>query len=622
MSGLAGMLRFRGVADPAAVARMTATLSERGPDGEGSWVDGPAGLGHRLLQTTPESLGEKQPVCDDRTGCRLVWDGRLDNRDELISSLGGAAGHRRDRPDPELVLDAYARWGDSAFPRLVGDFALALWDAGERRLICARDALGAKPLYYHVDSDRIVVASAVRAVLADPAVRRRPDDAMIADFLLMDFRDHGATFFADVRQLPPGHILSVGEEGTVRLRRFWAADPARETRYPRDSDYLEHFRATLRDAVRCRLRSHAPIGVLLSGGIDSTAVTAVAESIRRAEPGHPSLQAVTLLWDEFLAEEREAIDGLTAGYGTPVQMVAPAAEGRRLTRFELDLAHSEAVHHESFVTVPLLTRPLADRGARALLTGFGADELLVSAEEGHLVDLARSLRLTAFRRELRRMAHACAVDPSRSALGLAWFHAPSRLKRAVKGAMGRRVPRWLSPTFARRAGLAARPPLAPRRTFPTSCQESSYRAVTSPAFALALTWMDATASAAGLECRHPFLDRRLVELFLSVPGEVKVRQGYRKMFLQAAVAPVSASPPRPVERPERAVAPLAHAEWAPRDAERLREILFRPGARLFEYVDRAEAARIRDRYLAGEERWRNLLWQFAKLELWLREFAA
>ncbi len=616
MSGIVGVRRLDSrPVDPALLARMANAIAHRGPDGEGQWADGIAGLHHRLLRTTPESLGEKQPVADERGDCRLVFDGRLDNRRELIAGLGL---DDRDRPDPELVLSAYRRWGEQSFGRLVGDFALAIWDGRARRLVCVRDPFGAKPFYYHANGERFAFGSEIVAILADPAVRVRPDEATIADFLLMDFRDHEASPFERVKQIPPGHVLLVDDCG-LRTRRYWDMDGCRETRYPRQADYLERFRELFREAVRSRLRSHAPVAALLSGGIDSTAVVSMAEALRRGDPGLPPVLAVTLLDDGVLREDRDAIETVQRAYGTNVRAVAPLAKGRHLTDLELFCAPSEILHYEGFPAVPLATELATNRGCRSLLTGFGADELIGSAELGFLQDLLWAGSVFRFRREVRRLAVAYGSEPAPGVAELAWARLPRRARTLIKRALGRNRPDWLAPAFARRvAGRDRGASAAPR--FRTRCQEASYRAVTAPSLALALTWMDSTAAAQSLESRHPFLDRRLVEFFLSIPTEPKVEAGYRKMFLQQALGPISPVPPRRTLTDETVVAPMPDETWRALDAEWLRASLFRPDALVFEYVDRCAAHRMRDRYLAGDAQWRGLLRRFALLELWLQRF--
>ncbi|MFQ5524546.1 MAG: asparagine synthetase B family protein [Acidimicrobiia bacterium] len=585
---------------------MSATLAHRGPDDTGAWVEGPVGLACQLLRATPESAQERQPLVGSSRAV-VVFDGRLDNREELIRTLTAARVPLGSYTDPELVLEAYQKWGEAAFTRLLGDFAVVVWDLQSRRLFCARDPLGVKPLYYHWNRNRFAFASEPIALLAPPGPPPEPDEAMIADLLVRRFRDPEATFFKGVRQLPAAHFLSLDADG-LRVSRYWDLDPARETRYSRTEDYLEHCRDLFKEAVRCRLRSGTPVAVLLSGGIDSTSVTAMAETLRRTEHATPPIVAFTLLAG-IESDEWEAVQALEEAYGTEVNRIRPEdKDGRPLTLFEILLNNGAQPHYDGFLTLPLTLKPASSRGCRTLLTGIGADEQMEVAEDVYIEDLLYTGRLNEFLKQFRLLAATYRAD--------LWGAFLKFLLAQVRVGRGRRVPRWVASSFAGHVRDARRRGREQPRGFATRYQEQTYRNLTSPAFPLGLTCMDTTAAAYSLDVRHPFLDSRLVEFLLSIPPAVKFQWGFRKMFFQRAMAGIVPSPLRPAETGV-VVSPQSE-EWMRRDAERLEAGLFHPNARVFRYVDRCEAERLRDRYLAGAERYRNRLWEFARLESWLQ----
>lgn len=618
MSGITGIYHTNGrPADPTLLQRMTEAIAHRGPDGEGHWMSGPVGLGHRLLHTTAESLNEKQPATDESGACWLVWDGRLDNRDELIAALNMARQSPVTPSDPELALEAYRQWGLESVKRLLGDFAFAVWDGRTRTLVCARDPIGVKPLYYHWDGRRLLLASEVTALFADPAIPRRPNEAMIADYLLMGFRDPEATFFEGIEQLRPAHLLCVTDSG-LHVRRYWDVDPARQVRYIRDEEYLEAFRELFREAVRCRLRSSGPAGVLLSGGIDSTSVTAMAEMLRGRDARTPELAAFTLLAEGFLQEEWDAIQRVVERYGTEVRALRPETLNGPLTLFELFLDCGETPHYDAFLTVPLLLAPAAERGCRVLLTGGGADELSQSAEHGLLADLLRSLRIRQLVRHARASAVAYGNDQWQDTLvTLLWELLHPAARRWIKTVLNRNVPRWLEAEFARRVNVGSRSVRADDRKFPTMCQDASYRALAQPSMPLALNQIDGMAARFFLECRHPYLDRRVIEFFLAVPSDVKLRKGHRKQFVQRALAEITPGPVRRSEGNAYFVAPMDRRARVELEARRFERDLFGREARVFRYVRRSEAERLMGRYRGEQDGYRNLLWNFVKLELWL-----
>src|SRR5947207_2564057 len=261
---------------------MAEALAHRGPDGEACWVSGSVGLAHRRLASA--AAHDKFPLIDTE-GRALVVDGRLDEPLERFRRRGAA-----------FVHDAF------------GEFAVAVWDAPAQTLVCSRDAFGAKPLYYHWDGRRLLFASEVVALFCAPTVARRPDAATIADYLMMDFRDPGATFFDGIRRVPPGHVLTVGTRG-LSLRRYWTPDGA--TRGGSPDDHAREVAARFHAAVSDRLAGASAAGVLLSGGIDSTLVAAAAGAVRGRDR---SIAALTYLHDGFLVEDWEAIAAL-AGAG-------------------------------------------------------------------------------------------------------------------------------------------------------------------------------------------------------------------------------------------------------------------------------------------------------------------
>jgi len=621
MSGIAGMYSVDGrPADPALLKRMTDILAHRGPDGEGQWASGPVGLGHRLLFTTPESLHEKQPVTDERGECWLVWDGRLDNREELIASLEAKGRPLGGHTDPELVLGAYRQWGAECLKRIIGEFAFALWDGRTRSLVCARDPIGVKPLYYHWDGGRLLFGSEVKALFTDPAIVRKPNESMIADYLLMGFRDPEATFLEGIKQLRPAHFLLLGGKGLC-IERYWDVDPSRQVRYASEGSYLEEFRELFREAVQCRLRSSFPVGVLLSGGIDSTLVTAMAGILLRRNGEASSLAAFTLLVDGFLQEEWDAIQHLVETYATEIHTIRPETRSGPLTLFEPFLDCAETPHDGTFFTVPFLLAPAAARGCRVLLTGVGADELSHYGERGFLADLLSSLRLRRLVREAQRMLSFFNGGDVRSVVStLLWDQLPPQVRRLIKTLLNRQIPRWFEPEFANRVKLNRWMMPRERRKFPTLCQEETYRALTRPSMPLALNQMDGMASAFSLECRHPYLDRRLIEFFLSIPSAVKMKAGYRKQFVQHAMMGIAPGPIRRKEGVECFIPPMDEQICKELEATRMERDLFHPQARIFRYVERSEAERLKEQYLREQATSRKLLWNFVQLEVWLRQW--
>jgi asparagine synthase (glutamine-hydrolysing) len=269
MSGICGLFNLddRPVSEPE-LAAMTAMLKKRGPDATRLWHNGPIGMGHTLLATTPELLFERQPYEHTETGYVITADVRLDNREELIAALTpgrepGSIG------DAELILTAYLNWGEACLDRLLGDFAFALWDPRIKKLFCARDHSGMRQLYYHyTQAKRFVFATDARAILVLPQVPYRINEGRVADFLVgeLEWIDYTSTFFEEVFRLPPGHKATISPAG-LSVSEYWRPAPVPDFESWTDREYKEGFLEVFTQAVDARLRVPAgAVGSMLSGG--------------------------------------------------------------------------------------------------------------------------------------------------------------------------------------------------------------------------------------------------------------------------------------------------------------------------------------------------------------------
>ena len=211
MSGIAGIIHVDGEpVEPGLIEKMTSAMSHRGPDGIRHWVKGAVALGHCMLQTTPESLAEVQPLGNEDESLVLVMDGRLDNWEELRRELQSRGVALRNRSDAELVLRAYETWGPDCLSHIDGDFALVVWDSRRRAAFCARDRLGNKPFAYHWNGKTLTFSSEVHAILRLPWVAREPNEGLLAEFLAFDWQTRDETFWKGVMRLPAAHRMEAG----------------------------------------------------------------------------------------------------------------------------------------------------------------------------------------------------------------------------------------------------------------------------------------------------------------------------------------------------------------------------------------------------------------------------
>lgn len=541
MSGIAGIFNLDGrPADLALVQAMTDAVSYRGPDGVGYWADGPVALGHRLLQTTPESLEESQPLLDQTGDLCLVLDGRVDNREELRAAIGQTGGRLRDRTDAELILKAYECWDEDCPARILGDFAFVVWDRRKRRLFCARDLLGLKPFYYYADDRRFLCGSALHQLFEGASIPRRPNEGMIGEYLSLSPASRDETLYEGIRRLPPAHSMTI-EAGRVRRARYWDIHPAKQVRHSTDAEYAEHFLSIFKEAVRCRLRSHGPAGSELSGGVDSSSVVSVAQFLLREEKPVQRFEAFSAAFPGLPTDESTYAREVAGRWGFEPNFVLPekfSAEATRQTigRF-LDIPYSPTV----VIADPLKARA-REKGCRVLLTGQGGDDWLTGSVY-YYADLLRQFKLRQCLRQIREDHRAdLIVDPRYSLLycGLRPL-VPDGIRRTVRwlrsrilGREGR--PHWISPEFSRKIGLAQRLRRDPARlTFASYAQRDTYDALRSGWHVLALEVIERHGAEFGVEVRHPFHDRRVIEFAFAIPEQQRLRRGQSKFVLRQAM---------------------------------------------------------------------------------------
>lgn len=534
MSGIAGILNLDGrPADPVLLRRMTDILAHRGPDGEGLWIQGPVGLGHRMLHTTPESLQEKQPLADETGNLCLTLDGRVDNREELRAALEAKGANLRSDTDAELVLRAYELLGEECPKQILGDFAFAIWDGRNQQLFCARDILGIKPFYYYTDGRTFLFASELRQLFEDPTVPRVSNEGMIGEYLAMAVTSQEETLYRGILRLPQAHVLVV-HPSKIRKQRYWDVDPAREIRHGNDEEYAQEFLEIFKEAVRCRLRSHKAVGAHLSGGLDSSSVVCVAQSLyREGQVADPGFETFSLVFPGLRCDETAYIRHVTRMWDVKSNAVEP--EDPRAS------CYADHVHrYHDFLSAPNgeMHNPLMalaqQKGIRVLLTGVGGDRWLTGGLRHH-ADLLRRFRILDLIRQSRFDSQVLSHDgdPMSSSFiivryGL-WPLLPRPVQRAVKWALSRErngVPRWISPEFARQIQLSKRlrGEESAGQRFPTLVQKELSLYLTSGWSSLGRESLERYGSWFGIEQRHPFLDRRVIEYALALPEEQRWRR--------------------------------------------------------------------------------------------------
>lgn len=530
---MCGICGWAGEAAPEILDAMTAALVHRGPDGLGRWLAPGVALGMRRLAIV-DVAGGCQPFFNEDGRLAVVFNGEIYNHRALRAELE-ALGHRfrSGHADGEVLVHAYEAWGEAFLDRLRGMFALALWDAGRRRLFLARDRVGIKPLYFTQLGERLLFASEIKALLADPAMGRAPDYRALYHYF--SFKNVPAPWsaFAGIEQLRPGEWLSF-EPGRIERRRWWRPDFSPHAGMD-EAEAVAELRRLLEAAMESHRQADVPLAAYLSGGLDSSAVVALL-----ARASASPIQTFSLVYDDDFpgkAADRHWAWEVSRRYGT---------EHHECLITAADVADSlEAVataFDEPFSGVTstwFVTRAIA-RQAKVALSGDGADELFGSYLAHRL---AQPLHYLAARGGRLDGAEPGALAPfaERTAylqdLLVRGDEAARRAGLLLWDDAGKRE--LLSPEMWARVGAAGSEALLRETYLEVATDDPLNRALHADFVTLlpdqVMAFVDRLSMAHSVEVRPPFLDHPLVEFALGLPGHLKIRQGRVKHILKEAV---------------------------------------------------------------------------------------
>jgi asparagine synthase (glutamine-hydrolysing) len=547
MCGICGMVipeRLQRPVDAARLTRMRDTLVHRGPDGAGLFVDGAVGLGHRRLSIVDVEHGA-QPMTTADGRSTIVYNGEVFNHPQLMGSLQGEGVAYRTHCDTETVLHLYERHGREFVHQCRGMFAIAIWDRATRTLTLARDRFGVKPLYYvHAEDGTLAFASEIKALLASGAVSPHLHLAAFPDFLANHAPSGTDTLFAGIKRLPPGHTL-VWRDGVIEVAQYWDLSFVPDATLARtsDADLVAEYTSRFTEAVRLRLMADVSLGMFLSGGIDSAAITAVMSglvdgpiktfSVAFAEREANELRYARLVSDRYRTQHHEIV-------------VTPEQFWDALPT--LIWHEDEPIAHPSSVALNFVSR-LAAEHVKVVLTGEGSDETLagynryrVTMANMRFGGLWEKVVPRGLRQQLRVAIGEAGSAGLRGKLARTFLARPADLDAMYFDNFAVFAPHRLSAllsadTRAAVAGVdayAAYHTAVARSDAPTLLGTLLY-ADTKTYLHELLMKQDQMSMAASIESRVPFLDHPLVEFAARMPERMKLRGMTTKWVLRAAM---------------------------------------------------------------------------------------
>jgi asparagine synthase (glutamine-hydrolysing) len=554
---------------------MMASQRHRGPDDAGCWIDtdGAVGLGHNRLSILDLSAAGRQPMWSGDGRRAIIFNGEIYNFRELRTELGNY--RYRSRTDTEVILAAYERWGEHCLERFIGMFAFLIWDTREHRVFAARDRFGVKPLYYHLrPNGTLLAASEIKALLAC-GVEAVPDARTWATYLVHGLYDHSErTFWDQIQSLPPGHSFD-WRGGRLHVRRWYdiADRVGHEFDERPETEVRKEYLALLEDSIRLRFRADVPVGINLSGGLDSSTLLGLVQAIQGRDS---EVKAFTFVTGDPCYDELPWVRQMLEQTRHP--LVVCELEAADVPA----LADSASRHEdEPFGGLPTLAYARLFEQARAagvkvLLDGQGMDEQWGGYDY-----------------------YSAAVEGGQAGL--------------VQGTSDRPVrPECVQPELA-----ALAEPFSAPRPFADELQNAQYRDLRHTKIPRALRFNDRVSMRASTELREPFLDHRLVELALRQRPERKIAGRIRKRMLREIAAElvprgVIEAPKRPLQTPQREWLRGSLRRWA---QDRIESAISTWGGTWMD-SDRVRAAW--RAYLEGASDNSHYVWQWISLDMLAR----
>jgi asparagine synthase (glutamine-hydrolysing) len=628
MCGICGIYGHPGLPENAreTTRAMCDVIVHRGPDEDGYYAEGPVSLGMRRLSIIDLATG-RQPITNEDRTIWVVYNGEIFNYPTLRPELE-ARGHRfSTNADTEVIVHLYEEWGQDFVTRLNGMFAIALWDTKRRRLVLARDRLGIKPLHYAWHDGRLAFGSEIKSLLR-AGVPRDIDPQALSRFFTFEYVPAPDSIFTRIKKIPPGHVMTV-QEGRAEIRRYWDVHYAETKIVPRsEEEYAEEIAARLRESVRLRLLSDVPLGVFLSGGIDSSAVTALM-----SETAGGRIKTFSIGFREKSFDELDYARIVAERFGTEhTEFVVEPAQVAGLVPTLMEYL-DEPLADASIIPTYVISK-LARKHVTVALAGDGGDELFGGYDTYKAFKVARWYRrIPGF---IRRGLIGPAVGRLPASAKRLSFE--FKAKKFIAGAeyppeiantlwWGAYTPaqkeRLFSPALRAQAGADPFAPILEQARLTKAADALDRLAYLDLKLYLQddlLVKVDRMSMANSLEIRVPFLDYTFVEFAATIPSRLKLKGFTSKYILKKALA---SRLPTEILNKKKIGFDIPLGPWIRTELrEFVRDTLAPEALKRHGYFDETFVRKVLDEHLAGTHNHRQLLWPLVIFQYWHDRYAA
>lgn len=615
MCGICGILNFDidKTIDKSVLKKMTEVLFHRGPDDEGMFIYGNCGLGFRRLSII-DLDGGHQPMCNERGNIWIVFNGEIYNHADLKMELLSRGHQYKTRCDTETIIHLYEEHGIDGFKKMNGMFAFAIWDVQKKKLVMARDRLGIKPLHYTIFNDSLIFASEIKSILLFPGVKAELNDESLEEFLAFRYVSGEKSLFKNILDLLPGHVF-VWDYGEKYTKKFWDIHLPEHHLDIDEKTAINQLEERLRNSVKLQLMSDVPLGTFLSGGVDSSLISAFASQLSNSELHTFSVGFYEKEWDETKYAKRISQKYNTNHHPIRIDRSLYADSLPRLIWY-----HDSPLYHPSTVLIYHVSK-MARQYVKVVLTGEGADELfggypryLIPKVCSHLHSLPKFSRyllkelITKFpNRKLNKLGYFMPLPLLEVVLYNSLYNTP----KLIRSLLSEDVPYSF---LEYRISIVADPKLTKKNLIEYTMYSDLKNYIPS-----LLHRQDKMSMATSLESRVPFLDHTLVEWGVNVPLKYKIRAMENKYIVKRLGEKML---PREAIYRQKVGFSVPVSDWLKDKSGlgRYLELFSDKSFKLRSYFESVRIQQLIDEHLTGKYNHCEILWNLINFELWYRIF--
>ncbi|MEI6040071.1 MAG: asparagine synthase (glutamine-hydrolyzing) [Candidatus Berkelbacteria bacterium] len=598
------------------VKKMTDSIAHRGPDDEGFYVENKVALGHRRLAIIDLSPLGHQPMFSEDSNLVIVFNGEIYNYLELAEELEGLGHSFKSKCDTEVILHAYEEWGEKSLNRFLGMWAFVLWDKSKQEMFCSLDRWGVKPFYYVLDKEKFVFGSEIKAIFQYPGVKREPNYANIFDFLVFNRTDHNQdTCFSGVKRLMPGHWLKINRDGKVICKKWYTIKYQTYKFNHKDDDLIansKHLRLLLEKSVELRLRSDAPVGSCLSGGLDSSTIVALVKN----KYVNTNLKTFSAVFPGSWADESRYIKLVNKKFSLKNYQVEPTSKDL-LKDVKKLIYHQEEPFGSSSIFASWSVMKLAHKHKiKVLLDGQGGDEILAGYpymagfyfyeifKNGHLI-CAITEMIKFWKKQKFNFLSAFQI--------FIFKLSPKFLQNKFLRFSSSWIDRDFFNKYEKKSRFA-------ESFFSANSLNESLANHLKHKLAHLLRYEDKNAMAFSIENREVFLDQNLVEFALKSAGSLKIKNGATKMILREAMKDIL--PEKISNRHDKIGFDTPEEMWFRKEEmlDFVGNIIQSDSFRKRGLFDLTKIIRIFENFKNNSAKYQSVLWKLVCLELWFRIF--